>query len=145
MNGSPKHGVGRPMKVGKEEIAGLLTAVELWSSPQFERKMFDCWRRRSDSVIEILSQVPGVRARKGDSPPASTGLAVHPGGLPFTLVEWDSQRVAKSAGQVMAELWEGDPSIIVAETPSGILLNPAMLEAGEAEIVAERVAAVLRV
>ena len=144
MNGSPNHGVGRPMKVGKEEIAGLLTAVELWSDPKFERKMYDCWEQRSGSMIEILSQVPGVRARKGDSPPASTGLAVHPDGLPFTLVEWDSRRVAKTAGQVMAELWEGDPSIIVAETPSGILLNPATLEPGEAEIVAQRVAAVLR-
>ncbi len=44
----------------------------------------------------------------------------------------------------MAELWEGDPSIIVAETPSGILLHPATLEPGEAEIVAERVCDVLR-
>ena len=143
MNGSPDHGVGRPMKVGKEEIAGLLTAVEHWSNPEFERKMYHRWEQRSGSMIEILSQVPGVRARKGDSPPASTGLAVHPDGLPFTLVEWDSRRVAKSAGQVMAELWEGDPSIIVAETPSGILLNPATLEPGEAEIVARRVATVL--
>ena len=131
------------MKVGKEEIAGLLTAVELWSDPKFERKMYGRWEQRSGSMIEILSRVPDVRARKGDSPLASTGLAVHPDGLPFTLVEWDSRRVAKTAGQVMAELWEGDPSIIVAETPSGILLNPATLEPGEAEIVAQRVAAVL--
>ena len=145
MNSSPNHGVGRPMKVGKEEIAGLLTAVELWSNPEFERKMFDCWKRRAGSMIEILSRVPGVRARTGDSPPSSTGLAVHPDGLPFTLVEWDAGRIANTAGQVMAELWKGDPSIIVAETPSGILLNPATLEAGEAEIVAERVAAVLGV
>ena len=144
MSSSPNHGVGRPMKVGKEEIAGLLTAVELWSGPEFERKMFDGYRRRSDTMIEILSRVPGVRARKGESPPASTGLAVHPEGLPFTLVEWDSERIAKSVGQVMAELWEGDPSIIVAETPSGILLHPATLEPGEAEIVAERVCDVLR-
>ena len=143
MNGSPNHGVGRPMKVGKEEIAGLLTAVELWSNPEFERKMFDCYRRRSDTMIEILTQVPGVRAHRGESPPASTGLAVHPDGLPFTLVEWDRERCGKTVGQVMAMLWEGDPSIIVAETPSGILLHPATLEPGEAEIVAERVSNVL--
>ena len=144
MNSSPNHGVGRPMKVGKEEIVGLLTAVELWSEPEFERKMFDRWRLRSDAMIETLSQVPGVRAWKGGSPPASTGLAVHPDGLPFTLVEWDSERIAKSPGQVMAELWEGDPSIVVAETPAGILLNPATLAPGEAQIVAERVSDVLR-
>ena len=143
MNGSPDHGVGRPMKVGKEEIAGLLTAVELWSNPEFERKMFDCYRRRSGTMIEILSQVPGVRVHRGESPPASTGLAVHPDGLPFTLVEWDCERIGKTVGQVMAELWEGNPSIIVAETPSGILLHPATLEPGEAEIVAERVSNVL--
>ena len=84
MNSSPNHGVGRPMKVGKEEIVGLLTAVELWSEPDFERKMFDRWRLLSDAMIETLSQVPGVRAWKGGSPPASTGLAVHPDGLPST-------------------------------------------------------------
>lgn len=44
---------------------------------------------------------------------------------------------------MMSELWEGDPSIIVAETPSGILLHPATLEPGEAEIVAGRVSDVL--
>lgn len=143
MNSSPNHGVGRPMKVGKEEIAGLLAALELWSNAEFERKMFDCYQVRSNTMIEILSQVPDVRASRGDSPPASTGLAVHPDGLPFTLVEWDSDRIDKSVGQVMAELWEGDPSIIVAETPSGILLHPATLEPGEAEIVAERVSDVL--
>ena len=44
----------------------------------------------------------------------------------------------------MAELWEGDPSIVVAETPAGILLNPATLAPGEAQIVAERVSDVLR-
>ncbi len=143
MNGSPDHGVGRPMKVGKEEIAGLLTAVELWSNPEFERKMFDCYRRRSGAMIEILSQVPGVRVHRGESPPASTGLAVHPDGLPFTLVDWDRERIGKTVGQVMAELWEGNPSIIVAETPTGILLHPATLEPGEAEIVAERVFNVL--
>lgn len=143
MSGSPNHGVGRPMKVGKEEIAGLLTAVELWSNPEFEGQMFDRWRSRAGSMIEILTRVPGVRARTGDSPSASTGLAVHPDGLPFTRVEWDSEGIGKGVGQVMAELWEGDPGIIVAETPSGILLNPATLEPGEAEIVARRVAGVL--
>ena len=95
-------------------------------------------------MIEILSQVSGVRARTGDSPPSSTGLAVHPDGLPFTLVEWDAGRIAKRA-------WAGPWPNCGRETPAsswrrrrpGILLNPATLEAGEAEIVAERVAAVL--
>src|SRR5207302_2135557 len=34
-NGSPNHSVGRPMKVGKEELLGLLAAVE-WSLAQDE-------------------------------------------------------------------------------------------------------------
>ena len=144
VNASPNHGVGRPMKVGKEEIVGVLTAVELWSSPGFEKAMFDSWQERADYMIGALAKIPGVRAYQGDSPSASTGLAVQPDGLPLAHLEWDTQRIPKTTAQVMEELADGDPSITVSATPQGILLNPSTLEPGEDQIVADRVSQVLR-
>ena len=144
VNASPNHGVGRPMKVGKEEIVGVLTAVELWSSPGFEKKMFDSWQERADCMIGALSEIPGVRTYQGASPSASTGLAVQPDWLPFAHLEWDTQRIPKTTAQVIEELALGDPRITVSATPQGILLNPSTLEPGEDQIVADRVSQVLR-
>ncbi len=144
VNASPNHGVGRPMKVGKEEIAGLLTAVELWSNSEFEKKMFDGWQESAAYMIDVLSEIPGVRTYQGPSPSCSTGLAVKPDGLPLAHVEWDSERIAKTIEQVVQDLADGDPSITVSATPRGILLNPSTLEPGEERIVADRVSQVLR-
>ncbi len=144
VNASPNHGVGRPMKVGKEEIAGLLTAVELWSNSEFEKKMFDRWQKSAAYMIDVLSEIPGVRTYQGPSPSSSTGLAVQPDGLPLAHVEWDTDRVAKTIEQVMQDLTDGDPSITVSAKPRGILLNPSTLEPGEERIVTDRVSQVSR-
>ena len=143
MNASPNHGVGRPMKVGKEEIAGLVTAVELWANPAFERATLNSWEERTTQMIEALSEVPGIRAYKGPGPDSSTGMAVHPDGVPFAHVEWDRQAVPKTNADVRKELSDGEPAISVAATPHGILLNPSTLEPGEERIVVERVSQVL--
>ena len=144
MNASPNHGVGRPMKVGKEEIVGLLTAVEMWSDEEFEKKMFDGWGKSSAHMIGALSEVPGVRAYLGSYPNSFDGSSVRPDGLPLTQVEWDTEAIPKTAEQVMEELGEGDPIIHVSPaSPHGILLNPSTLQQGEERIVADRVSQVL--
>ena len=144
LNGSPNHGIARPMKVGKEEIVGLVTAVELWSDPEFEKKMLQSWQQANDRMLDILSKAPGVKAYQGASPPPATGFGVHPDALPLTHVEWELERIDKTIGRVMQELAGGDPSITVSETPQGILLNPSTLQPGEERVVAERVVEVMK-
>jgi hypothetical protein len=132
------------MKVGKEEIVGLLTAVEMWSDEEFEKKMFDGWGKSSAHMIGALSEVPGVRAYLGSYPNSFDGSSVRPDGLPLTQVEWDTEAIPKTAEQVMEELGEGDPIIHVSPaSPHGILLNPSTLQQGEERIVADRVSQVL--
>jgi len=143
MNASPNHGVGRPMKVGKEEVVGLLTAVEMWSDEEFEKKMFDSWEKSSTYMKGVLSEVPGVRAYIASYPNTFDGSSVRPGGLPLTQVEWDTEAIPKTTEQVMEELGEGDPSIGVSPASHGILLNPSTLKPGEERIVADRVSQVL--
>ena len=88
MSGSPNHGVGRPMKVGKEEIAGLLTAVELWSEPRVrgeDVRLLAASRRFHDRDPRPGAGCPGADGRFAfrvdGTGRASRRTAVHAGGM----------------------------------------------------------------
>ncbi|HEY1264131.1 MAG TPA: DegT/DnrJ/EryC1/StrS family aminotransferase, partial [Terriglobales bacterium] len=60
MNSSPREGaVCRPMKVGKEEIIGCLTALETWFTID-EKKLYGEWNSRLDRIRKLVETVPGV-------------------------------------------------------------------------------------
>ncbi len=60
MNSSPREGaVCRPMKVGKEEMIGCLTAVETWLNLD-EKKLYREWNDRVDNIRKLVETVPGV-------------------------------------------------------------------------------------
>lgn len=142
MNGSPYHGVGRPCKVGKEEIAGLVTAVELFSDPEYERKELEGWLLRTNYVVESLSDLPHVSIRSG-LPKDFAGVQVNPGIVPVAVVEWDRTAVPMTKEEVASALLAGDPSIYVATSRDGIIIAPHTLLPGEERAVAERVGQVL--
>jgi seryl-tRNA(Sec) selenium transferase len=143
MNGSPFHGVGRPMKVGKEEIAGLVTAVELWADPEFEKREIAAWEQRTETFIELMSAVPGLRVYKGVSPPASSGRALNPSWTPLAHVEWDSGAIPISPQQVVDKLRGGEPAIIMPALSTGLMFSPQCIEPGDEAIVAAALKAVL--
>ncbi len=145
MNSNPNHGVGRPPKVGKEEIIGLVTALELFSVKEFEQAELASWEQRTAYMVEELSKVPGVRAYRQPAPPTSapSGSGTMPEGVPVTHLEWDAETLTKTEEQVIQELGEGDPRIVVRRAERGINITPNTLQPGEERIVAERVAQVL--
>lgn len=142
MNGSPYHGVGRPCKVGKEEIIGLVTAVELFSDPEYERRELEGWHLRTDYIVESLSDLPDVTVRSG-FPKDFAGVQVSPGIVPVTVVEWDNTIISMTKEEVVSALLEGDPGIYVTNSRDGIVIAPHTLLPNEERIVAERVEAVL--
>ena len=76
-NANPFTAIGRGMKVGKEEIVGLLAAVELFLATDEEEELTG-WRRDLESIAAVLNTIDGVRAEVG-----SKGYAAAPGcGLP---------------------------------------------------------------
>jgi len=127
----PGHGIGRPMKVGKEELAGLLVALRLY----VER----------DHAAEDEQQAAGARlvaSRLAEFPgmTVETGRSHTPGH--FVRVTLEPQAGGPTARQIAAELANGKPRIMVAPAffneDLEFTIGFATLQPGEAETIAER-------
>jgi uncharacterized pyridoxal phosphate-dependent enzyme len=126
-NGPPNHSVGRPMKVGKEEMLGILAAVE-WSLQQDEDALLAGYEATVQRWIAGLADVPGIRVERGF--PSEAG---QPHARAIVHLRPDS---AWTRPKLVRALWDADPRIAVGEVPpDAIALNPQTLEAGEDEVV----------
>lgn len=136
---SPNHGIGRPMKVGKEEMAGLLAAVKRYIALDHEDR-----RERDERVVAgwcaTFNALPGVRAAR---------VFPNEAGQPLPRCELliDPRQANITRDELVARLWDGNPRISVsadAEDTEGILLNPMTLTDEEAHIVEQRILSLLR-
>ncbi|MEQ9350571.1 MAG: selenocysteine synthase [Alphaproteobacteria bacterium] len=143
--GLPQHGIGRSAKVGKEQIAGLLTALDLFTGTDGGDHMAARrarWHQETDALMAALAAASGAPAG------AATGVAVHgydKGGVP--MVELRLGAGARlSADALYVRLQEGRPSIRAngEVAHEGVLrFGPLCLRPGEGRLVGERVAALL--
>ena len=143
LNANPNQGVGRAMKVGKEEIVGVVTALELYAEEEFQQEEQRSWQERTSYMAEALSRVPGVKAYNEIAGPTCLCSPLIPEGIPVTYVEWDAEVISNTNEEVQRELEEGSPSIMVGISPPGISLVPYTLQPGDERIICERVAQVL--
>lgn len=128
LNGNPHVAVGRPMKVGKEELVGVYAAVKRYLSLDHEA-IGRLYEERVATIIRGLQDMPGVTTTR-DYPNEAGQPA------PRVLV-----RLAPplSRDAVVAALRQGDPAIeVYVAGPDGILLNPMTLEEGEELMVIQR-------
>src|SRR5262249_11299584 len=136
VNASPVQNIGRPMKVGKEEMAGILAAVE-W----YLRQDHAAIMRRYEDVVQYFvttfdGKRPGVTARRDF--PSEAGQP-----MPRAFIALDMNVLGFGPEHVAKALLAGDPAVAVAGSRRGIYLNPQTLEEGEEKIVARRLAEVL--
>jgi L-seryl-tRNA(Ser) seleniumtransferase len=126
---SPHHTVGRGMKVGKEEMLGLLAAVE-WSLAQDEPAVIAGYEAMVAGWIEGLRDV--VRVERGY--PSEAGQP-----HPRAIVHIGPRRDA-----VVEALWNGDPRIAVGAPEDGVIaLNPQTVQAHEAPVITAALRALL--
>ena len=131
--GPPHHGIGRGFKVGKEEIVGLLTALELYQNRDFAAERAR-WTADMQCVISALRDIPGVSA--GIVYPQPNGREV-----PSAVVTVDAKRAGMDANAAINALQSGDPPICVFEKFAGageIVVYPEALRPGEAAVIARR-------
>jgi D-glucosaminate-6-phosphate ammonia-lyase len=128
LKGVPQHGIGRPCKVGKEQIVGLLTALELFVA-EGDAERHERWRTMMEMLANGLQRVPGEVALHG------IGSADEVPSVTLTL-RHDSRL---SALDLVIALQNGSPSIQADPLlcDQGIVsFNPMCLQPGEAEVVA---------
>ena len=105
MNCSPREGaVCRPMKVGKEEIIGCLTALETWLKTD-EKKLYAEWNDRVTRIRKLVDTVPGVK----------TDIYIPDDGnrYPTLKISWDEDAWKFGVADCVAKLRAGDPVIEV--------------------------------
>lgn len=148
LNNAPySNTTGRGMKVGKEEIIGLVAAVD-WFLNQDDAGMEAEYRARAQRIAERVIKVPGVETRIFIPP-----VANH---VPHLLITYDMNRIKLSATEVMQKMREGNPRIELnpstgggpasAGLPGGsnvIVVGVWMLQPGEDEVVGRRLHEVL--
>ena len=133
VNGSPHQRLARPMKVGKEEMMGLLAAVE--------RYVTDDWRARASAYEETvarwivqLDSIPGISAER--TFPNEAGQPTPRCRVTF------SAETGMTGAEAVRLLWEGDPRIAVArEGETSISITPELLGPGEEAVLLDRVIA----
>ena len=135
-HGSPNAAVGRPMKVGKEEMLGVLAAVERYLHLDHDARERYC----EDTVNEwcnTLCTLPGVQAQR--TFPNEAGQP-----LPRCLLSVDAAQAGVTRDEVIEQLKTGDPAIVaepVAE--NAIHLNPMTLNVGEEKIILNRLVEII--
>lgn len=105
MNYNPREGaVCRPMKVGKEEIIGCLTALETWFNLD-DKKLYAEWKGRVDRIRKLVDTVPGV----------TTNIYIPDDGnrYPTLRVSWDQDEWKYTVSDCVQELRAGNPVIEV--------------------------------
>jgi L-seryl-tRNA(Ser) seleniumtransferase len=133
---SPSMGIGRAMKVGKEEIVGLLAAVERYLKLDHDAE-WQTWEVRSSEMIAQLAQVPGMSARR-----EVAEIANH---VPQVVAEWSRWHCPLTADEVVRKLWDGDPRIaVLAEGQYGLRIMVWTLRDDEHRIVAGRIREIFR-
>ena len=153
-NSSPWEGaICRPMKVGKEEIMGLLAAVEAWKKID-EAGLNREFGKRIGRIKQVIETVPGVTSE------VETAYAE-----PSLFVKWDEAAFKLSVADCVEKLLDGDPRIEVSSrhnpsavpgafegnpkrathriTPDRIQIVAATLQPGEELLVARRLREVL--
>jgi L-seryl-tRNA(Ser) seleniumtransferase len=137
LNMSPHASVGRAAKVSKEEIAGLLAALDLFVSMDHEEE-WATWRSWSETILKAGAGIAGLRPVIEDGDPNRQGPAAA-----FYFEEgWDGP----TSKEIQESLAAGDPSIHVGIGNYGdeIYVSPTALEPGDAEIIAQALRAEFR-
>jgi L-seryl-tRNA(Ser) seleniumtransferase len=136
------------MKVGKEEIIGLVAAVD-WLLSQDEEAMLAGFQKRAERIADHMKGIPSVETKIFVPP-----VANH---VPHLLIIYDQNRIPITGQQVMEKLRQGSPRIelnpatgggpAMAGLPSGpytVVVGVWMLQSNEDLIVARRLREVLR-
>ena len=138
LNNSPHEDtIGRSQKVGKEEIVGMVKALELYLNEDHEA-LWKQWQGSLEYVSSQITRVPGVTTSY-----FVPDIANH---VPHMAITWDSSKISLAPKQVSQLLRDSNPSIVMGggEERPGLAMCSFMLQPGENKIVAQQLTKMFR-
>jgi uncharacterized pyridoxal phosphate-dependent enzyme len=136
LNNSPNEDtLGRGQKVGKEEIVGMVKALELYLNEDHEALAQEWWKRL-DLISKQITRVDGVSTAY-----FVPDIANH---VPSMQINWDPRRISLAPRAVYDVLRKSNPSIVLARTEIGLEMNSFMLQPGEDKIIADQLVQIFR-
>ncbi len=126
--------VGRGMKVNKEEMLGMLAALETYLAKDHAREQRD-FEQRAEAIRASAAAVPGVTAEV-----FVPEVANH---VPHVRISWDATAAGITATGVVKALRDGEPSIATRSEEESVVVGVWMMRPGEATVVARRLRQVL--
>jgi len=138
LNNSPHEDtIGRSQKVGKEEIVGMVKAVEMYLKDDHEALNKE-WQRRLEYVSSQVAKIPSVTTSF-----PTPGIANH---VPHLDIKWDEKRIPMTPREVGKALRDGKPSIVLSTGEHGeaLSMNSFMLQPGEEKIIAAELVKLLK-
>ena len=123
LNAFPNANIGRGMKVGKEEIIGLVVALERYLKLDYGQVMRG-WETKARYIADQLRGIPGVVAE----------VAVNTAGYADVDLSWDESVIMLTPQELKDRLKQGEPPLVY----DGTTVRTRCLDDGEEQLVAER-------
>jgi len=145
-NNNPAEGIGRGMKVAKEQIVGMVAAVD-WVLSHTEESMQGDYQKRVDLIAAAVKGIPSVRTEI-----VVPKIANH---VPHLLIRFDPQVIGATTQQIVQSLRTGSPSIElnpntgqkpnqgIPADANTLVVGVWMMQPGEDAIVGDRIRALL--
>jgi uncharacterized pyridoxal phosphate-dependent enzyme len=147
---APHHGHGRTMKVGKEEMIGMLAALEMWAKR--DHKADDAmWLGWMNNIANRVKAIEGVTTAVREP----RGLSNHSPGIS---INWDPNKLNITGEEASRMLDTTEPRILLgggggggggrgagagAAGQTGVSITAYMMSPGDDKIVADRLFAIL--
>tara|TARA_Y100000588_G_C14240900_1_gene919282 strand:- start:1181 stop:2302 length:1122 start_codon:yes stop_codon:yes gene_type:complete len=127
LNSGPEMAIGRPAKVGREELIGMATALQLFIESDDDVRM-----------TTMKAQAEHIHDRLKDNTKVTVSvehdyLQFH---VPNCVIKFKNGSI--EADRVWQELHEGNPRIYIARIDGGLAANMVNLSTGQEQVVADR-------
>lgn len=136
---SPHHGPGRDNKIGKEEMFGMLAAVEAWTARNHESE-WEKWMDWLGLISKRMLTIKGIETKVTQP----EGLSNH---APVLHVQWDPNLLNITGEEIAEEVARNKTRIAIGSRTTdewtSINITPNQMQPGNAEVVAERLHGIL--
>ena len=150
VHSAPHHGYSRAMKVGREEMVGMLVAVESWVKRDHDAE-WKQWIARCQHIADRVSKIPGVTATVRSEPGGRSNRS------PNVSIRWDSKQLGLTGQDVAQILDTTEPRILLGgggggggqqgqqqqAGDTGVSMVPSTMAPGDERVVANRLYEIL--